>query len=167
MVLRFNAWYDWRDGGQWSSSRKLDSGRSYLSVLPKTFLELTLDKHDVRSNATFRLANSRMGSTVLATANQGENEGLRISLATRIFRAHRSSVDYGASSSRSIKPSWPISLIRYQVEANYMISRFTKDHRGVYDRRCLVRKASAKMNASAGRQGGGQFRSTSGSEEEV
>lgn len=61
----------------------IDSGRSYLSVLPKTFLELTLDKHDVRSNATFRLANSRMGSTVLATANQGKNEGLRMSLDTK------------------------------------------------------------------------------------
>lgn len=48
-----------------------------------------------------------------------------------------------------------------------MISKLTNGHRDVYYKSCSVRKESDWINASAARQGGGQLRSASGSEEEV
>lgn len=107
-----------------------------------------------------------MGSTVSATSsNQGENEGLRMFLATCIFGAHRSSAIMALRRRGLSNRSGQVR--EYQVEARYMISRLTNGHRDVYYKSCSVRKESAWINASAARQGGGQLRSASGSEEEV
>lgn len=106
-----------------------------------------------------------MGSTVSATSsNQGENEGLRMFLAC-IFGAHRSSATMALRRRGLSNRSGQVR--EYQVEARYMISRLTNGHRDVYYRSWSVREESAWINASAARQGGGQLRSASGSEEEV